>query len=351
MLRPDEEAGRGTAEGLSRLSVPGPENLSGQVLEPLWEDGEFGLSRSVGAAGSPALLAVVPLRAVPGAEILARLERAYALRDALDPTWATRPLELVHHSGRPALLLEDPGGELLARLVGQPWEVAAFLRVAIGLAVALGRLHARGIVHRDIKPSNILVNTRNGDAWLTGSTLASRLSREHQPADLPGSIVGTLAYMAPEQTGRTNRSVDSRSDLYAFGVTLYEMLTGAVPFTATDPLELIHCHVARQPPPLVARAVGIPEPVAAIVSKLLSQNAEHRYQTAAGVEADLRSRLAAWESDGRIAPFPLGRHDIPDQPRLPQRLYGREHETGALLAAFDSVVSDGATRLVLVSGH
>jgi hypothetical protein len=136
-----EEAGRKLAEGLSRLSVRGPENLWGQVLEPLWEDSEFGLSRSVGAAESRPLLAVVPLRAVPGAEILARLERAYALRDALDPAWAARPLELVHHGGRPTLLLEDPGGELLARLVGQPWEIAAFLRVAIGLAVAADKRH------------------------------------------------------------------------------------------------------------------------------------------------------------------------------------------------------------------
>jgi serine/threonine protein kinase len=128
------------------------------------------------------------------------------------------------------------------------------------------------------------------------------------------------------------------------------MLTGAVPFTTTDPLELIHCHVARQPASPAGQAPGVPEQIAAIVLKLLSKNAEERYQTAAGVEADLRACLRAWESTGTIDPFPLGAHDVPDQLRLPEKLYGRERDLATLLAAFDQVAADGTTRLVLVSG-
>jgi serine/threonine protein kinase len=156
------------------------------------------------------------------------------------------------------LVLEDPGGELLGRLVGQPWEVTQFIRVAIGIAVALGRVHERGLIHKDVKPANILVNLTTGHAWLTGFAIASRLPREHRVPEPPEVIAGTLAYMAPEQTGRMNRSIDSRSDLYALGVTLYELLTGALPFSASEPMEWIHCHIARQPVPPDERVAGIP---------------------------------------------------------------------------------------------
>ncbi len=325
--------------------------LSGYQLETLWDDMEFVLSRGVSEGEVSRLLVVAPAseQSAPGS--IARLEHAYALRDELDPAWAARPSRLVRHRGRPALVLEDPGGEPLARLLGQPWEIASFLRVAIGLAAALGRLHERGLIHKDVKPAHILVNASTGEVWLTGFGIASRIPREHQAPEPPEVIAGTLAYMAPEQTGRMNRSVDSRSDLYALGVTYYEMLTGALPFTAADPMEWVHCHIARQPMPPGERAEGIPGPLSAIAMKLLAKTAEERYQTAAGVAADLRRCRAEWEAHGRIAPFPLGTDDVPDRLLIPETLYGREREIGALLAAFDRVVADGTPELVLVSGY
>src|SRR4029077_18096069 len=162
---------------------------------------------------------------------------------------------------------------------------------------------------------------------------------------------GTFAYMAPEQTGRMNRSVDSRSDLYALGVTFYEMLTGKLPFTAADPMEWVHCHIARQPVPPDERVAGVPEPLSAIVMKLLAKTGEERYQTAAGVEADLRRCLAEWESHGRIEPFSLGGCDVSDRLLIPEKLYGREREIETLLASFDRVVANGTPELVLVSGY
>ena len=239
----------------------------------------------------------------------------------------------------------------LDRLLGRPLDVSHFLRIAIPLAGALRHVHERGLIHKDIKPANILVDAASGGVWLTGFGIASRLPREHQVPAPPEVIAGTLAYMAPEQTGRMNRSVDSRSDLYALGVTLYEMLTGQLPFTAADPMEWVHCHIARQPVPPNERVAGVPGPLSAIVMKLLAKTAEERYQTAAGVEADLRRCLAEWESHGRIDPFPLGAHDASDRLLIPERLYGREREIDTLLASFDRVVANGTPELVLVSGY
>src|SRR5882762_10822619 len=268
--------------------------LSRHVLETLWEDGDFVLSRTTLADETTSVLLLATASEQPAPGIIARLEHEYSLRDELDSDWAVRPLTLVHHEGRPMLILEDPGGEPLDRLLGQPMELSRFLRFAVGLAPALGKLHKRGLIHKDIKPANILVDVRGGGVWLTGFGIASRLPRERQSPEPPEVIAGTLAYMAPEQTGRMNRSIDSRSDLYSLGVTLYEMLTGALPFAASDPMEWLHCHIARQPTSPAERVRGLPEPVCAIVLKLLAKTAEERYQTAAGVEIDLHKCLQEW---------------------------------------------------------
>jgi serine/threonine protein kinase len=155
--------------------------------------------------------------------------------------------------------------------------------------------------------------------------------------------------MAPEQTGRMNRSIDPRNDLYSLGITLYQMLTGTLPFAAADPLEWVHCHIARQPTPPGERA-PVPEPLSSLTMKLLAKNPEERYQTASGLEADLRRCLEQWQLDGRIDAFPLGVQDVPDRLLIPEKLYGREQEIDALLAAFDRV-TQGTPELVLVSGY
>jgi PAS domain S-box-containing protein len=164
-------------------------------------------------------------------------------------------------------------------------------------------------------------------------------------------LAGTLAYMAPEQTGRVNRSIDSRSDLYSLGVCFYEMLTGSLPFTASDPMEWVHCHIARQPVPPSTRLTSVPRAVCSITMKLLSKTAEERYQTAAGVESDLRRALREWQSQGRVGDFIVGDQDTPDRLMIPERLYGRNREIDTLLAAFDRIVAGGRPELVLVSGY
>jgi energy-coupling factor transporter ATP-binding protein EcfA2 len=313
------------------------------------QEGRFTLHRGLSDAREPILLLACSDER-PSPRSLQRLEHEHALGAGLDAEWAARPVELVRREGRLTLVLEDPGGEPLQRLLGHPMDTTQFLRIAVALAAVIGRVHAQGLIHKDLVPANILVDVSSGSVRLTGFGIASRLPRERQARDRPRRSRGRSP-MAPEQTGRMNRSVDSRSDLYACGVTLYEMLTGALPFSASDPMEWIHCHIARQPVPPSERRDGIPASLSAIVMKLLAKSADDRYQTAAGLEADLRRCQAQWEATGRIEPFPLGARDVSERLLLPERLYGREREVDALLAAFDRVVADGATELVLVTGY
>jgi len=221
-------------------------DLSGYALAILHQDAEFVLWRGI-ATGSPtphptSVLVSMPTSERPGPDRIRMLEHELAMRAELDSTWAVRPLALGQHQGRVALILEDQPGEPLERLLDQPpvsrapgaprsaepaMELGLFLRLAAGLAAALGEAHRRGLIHKDVKPAHVLVNTATGQAWLMGFGISSRLPRERQTPDPPETIAGTLAYMAPEQTGRMNRSIDGRSDLYSLGVTLYRMLTGS----------------------------------------------------------------------------------------------------------------------------
>src|SRR6202166_1305704 len=327
--------------------------LSGYVLETLRKGAEFILYRGRQRGNPSPVLVLAPVAEQPTPASFRRLEHEYSLAADLDPAWAAQPLALTRHEGRTILVLNDPGGEPLDRILerrqGQPLDLTHSLRIAIGLATALGKVHRRGLIHKDIKPANLLADF-NGNVCLTGFGIASRLPHERQAPAPPEIIAGTLAYMAPEQTGRMSRSIDTRTDLYSLGVTLYQMLTGALPFTAADPLEWIHCHIARRPAP-PGDLVALPEPVSSLTMKLLAKNAEDRYQTAEGLEADLRRCLTEWDSLHRIDPFPLGAHDSSDRLLIPEKLYGREPEIETLLTAFDRVVASGTPELVIVSGY
>jgi predicted ATPase/signal transduction histidine kinase len=326
---------------------------SGYFLEVLGPGDEFTLYRGH-RPGEPSVLALGITTPDVTPQSVERLAHEYALGIDLDPTWAVVPLSLARHDGRPLLLLEDRGSEplngILARAPGGRLDLQRFLRLASDLARALGQMHGRGLVHRDIKPSNVLVDGSD-HVRFCGFGIASRLPRERQPLAPPEVIAGTFAYMAPEQTGRMNRSVDARSDLYSLGITFYELLTGALPFDAADPMEWIHCHIARQPSPPSERVPTVPSTVDAIVLKLLAKNPEDRYQTPAALEIDLRRCLTQWDADGEITPFTLADHDVPNRLVMPEKLYGREHDIAVLVEALDQVVTQGTTGLVLVSGY
>src|SRR5271163_4490141 len=319
----------------------------------LWKCGELLFCRGWRSGGDgerSTALVLLPASEQPSSACLDRLAHEFELRDELDGDWAVRAVEFARDGGRVRLVFEDLGGEPLERLLGKPMDVGTFLRFSIGIAAAIGKVHQRGLVHKDIKPAHILVNSPDGKIRLLGFGLASRLPRERQAPAPPETIAGTLAYMAPEQTGRMNRSIDWRSDLYSLGVTFYQMLTGTLPFSASDPVGWVHCHIARLPVAPIDRS-AVPKILSDLIMKLLAKNAEERYQTAAGLEADLRRCLTEWQSQGRIDLFPLGTDDSSDRLLIPEKLYGREPEVSALLAAFDRVVAQGATEFILVSGY
>jgi PAS domain S-box-containing protein len=322
--------------------------FQGKSLEMLGQDGELALYRGfAGDATSFLMLAALDEHPAPAA--LARLEREYALKSELDPAWAVCPRALMHEAGRLMLLLDDPGGDLLESRLGTALDPATVLALAIPLATALGRVHACGLIHKDLNPSHVVV--RGHEVRLLGFGRASRLPCDRHVPEPSEIIAGSLPYLAPEQTGRMNRSVDARCDFYALGIILYRMLTGELPFATTDPLESIHCHIARQPVAPAERIPGLPEPVSAIVMKLLAKMPEARYQSAAGVVADLRRCQEKWLAQGKIRPFRLGSRDVSEQLRVPERLYGREAQVRCLVDTFDDMVATGNSKLALISGY
>ena len=204
-------------------------------------------------------------------------------------------------------------------------------------------------MHKDIKPANILIHPETKQVKLIDFSIASLLPKETQEIQSPNILEGTLAYLAPEQTGRMNRGIDYRADFYALGVTLYQLLTGQLPFPSNDPLELMHCHIAKLPLPANQVNPDLPEQVAAIVAKLMAKNAEDRYQSALGIKHDLTHCLTQWQETDTITAFALGSRDLSDRFLIPEKLYGRETEVQTLLDAFDRVAA-GASELMLVAG-
>ncbi|WP_437973387.1 AAA family ATPase [Sorangium sp. So ce295] len=323
------------------------------IIEVLYEGSDTLLYRGVREDdGLPVVLKVLR-RDHASPRALERLRHEYEVARALETTAIVKPYALGTLGDQPALVLEDFGGVSLDRL--QDWPIPLplerFFPVAVRLAEALRALHRHGVVHKDIKPQNVLLNPATGEVKITDLGIASRIPRELQHLEHVGLIEGTLAYMAPEQTGRMNRWIDERTDLYSLGVVFYEMLTGALPFRASDPVEWVYCHIAQKPVPPHALVSSIPPLLSEVVLKLLSKAAEERYQSAAGLRHDLDECFARWRTSGAIPPFALGERDVSDRFQVPQRLYGREREVEALLAVFERVVAQGRPELVLVSGY
>ncbi|MDY7227322.1 trifunctional serine/threonine-protein kinase/ATP-binding protein/sensor histidine kinase [Hyalangium rubrum] len=326
-------------------------NISGYTLRgAIKSTGTNLLFHAVRDADGLPLILKTPIAASPGPRERERYRREFGLLQRLrDVRGVTRVHACEQIHDRPVLLLEEVAGESLADLTGKPFEVVRALELTLSVAATLAELHRRGVIHKDIKPSNIIV-TPAGEPRLIDFGSASLQLVEHVDATQASLIEGTLAYMSPEQTGRMNRAVDYRTDLYSLGITLYELLTGSRPFHGRDALEWFHAHMAQAPQPPHERVRELPPVLSAIVLKLMAKVAEERYQSAEGLQADLERCLEGL-SRGVREDFTPGLHDVPSRFQLPQRLYGRDAHAKALLQGFERVAQGSRPELILVRGY
>ena len=303
----------------------------------------------------------------PRSSELVQFRNQYAIAKSLNSSGIVQPLSLERSGNGYALVMPDLGAISLDKVISrnESLELGSCLDIAIQLADILQELDRYRVIHKDIKPANILIQPETQEVKLIDFSIASLLPRETQEIKNFNVLEGTLAYISPEQTGRMNRGIDYRSDFYSLGATLYQLLTGTLPFISSDPMELVHCHISQQPiPPAEVKNkdsnIEIPPVVSQIVMKLMAKNSEERYQSALGLKLDLENCLKQWQETGKIEPFKLANRDIASRFLIPEKLYGREAEVQTLLAAFERVANppqpslrkgeQGRVEMMLVAG-
>jgi len=290
----------------------------------------------------------------PTSEDLARLKQEYELTRRLsNVSGVLNVYSLEKYQNTLVMCLEDFEGKPLKTWIeNHALTLEEKLLLAIEAIKILGSIHQRNVIHKDINPGNLIFNQQTNVLKVIDLGIATKLSQQHVTLRNPNGLEGTLAYMSPEQTGRMNRKLDYRTDYYSLGATLYELFTGVVPFTAGDAMEVVHCHIAKQPPLPHKINPDLPEPIANIIMKLLEKTAEDRYQSAWGMQADFEYCLQQWRQHQSIANFDIAQKDIADRFHITEKLYGRAQEINDLLATFERVANtSGKTEVVLVTGY
>ncbi|MCW5312494.1 AAA family ATPase [Nostoc sp. KVJ3] len=321
-----------------------------QIREQLYSGSRTLVYRAVREADNQAVVIKLLKREYPTFSELLQFRNQYSLAKNLDIPGIIKPHTLEPYHNGYALVMEDFGGISLRQFTKeQPQNLEQFLIIALQLTDILHQLHQQRVIHKDIKPANILIHPDTKVLKLIDFSISSLLPRETTEIQNPNVLEGTLAYLSPEQTGRMNRGIDYRSDFYSLGVSFFELLTGKVPFDSQDPMELVHCHIAKLPPNVCNVNSEIPLVVGEIVHKLMAKNAEDRYQSALGLKYDLHLCIEQLNEKGKIEHFSIGGGDVSDRFAIPEKLYGREQEVKILLEGFERV-ANGMSEFMLVAG-
>lgn len=332
------------------LDAPFPSIPGYTISEQLHEGHHSAVYRAFSKEQQQSVILKVLRSRLPHLRELVKFRNQFTLTQHLNIPGVVKPLCLVPWNSSYVLVMVDHHALPLHHYsLHQPLDWPQVLEIALQLADILHHLSQSRIIHKDIKPANILIHPQSQQVWLIDFSIASLLPKERQVLQSPGNLEGTLAYLAPEQTGRMNRGIDYRTDFYGLGITLYELLTGKLPFATDDWMELVHCHLAKPPQPPHEVNSQIPMSVSQVVLKLMAKNAEDRYQSALGLKHDLQRCLELRHDQDSDETFELGVRDVCDRFLIPEKLYGREPEVQTLLNAFERV-AQGNSELVLVAG-
>ena len=287
----------------------------------------------------------------PSPNEILRFEHEYGILRSLDFNGVIKAIHFEEFNRKRAIIFDDfPGEPIKSFISDKGFAIGKFLRIAIQLTEILWRIHEANIIHKDINPSNILLNSKTDEIKIIDFGSSTSLSHEIPSILAPNPFEGTLSYVSPEQTGRMNRLIDYRTDFYSLGATFYHLTMGVPPFQSEDPLELIHAHIAKNPVPPHVTDKSFPRPLSDIIMKLLSKNAEDRYQTCRGLLADLENCLHQWKMFGKIEPFILAQKDFSGILQPFQKLYGLENEIDFLIKEFEEV-SEGNRKLLFIAGY
>ncbi len=333
---------------MSMISIPGY-----SITEQIYNSSKTLIYRGQRLSDHVKVILKLPKQEYPSFQELLHFRHQYSLKKNLNSPYIRRCYGLESYGNRFVLVLEDFGGISLSEYIKQKsLSLKEFLEIAISLTYILEILSQNFIIHKDIKPANLLINPDTKQIKLIDFSISSLLPREQQEIKSSQVLEGTLAYISPEQTGKMNRGIDYRTDFYSLGVTFYEFLTGSLPFNTNDPVELVYCHLAKNPPNLTSDL--IPQVLSNIVHKLMAKMPENRYQTALGLRYDLELCLQELAIKGTISDFKLGQKDKCDRFLIPEKLYGREIEVNTLLEAFDRISAQNETNnnieMMLVAG-
>jgi predicted ATPase/serine phosphatase RsbU (regulator of sigma subunit)/tRNA A-37 threonylcarbamoyl transferase component Bud32 len=335
-----------------------------QILTQIYESNKSLIYQGIRTQDNCPVILKMLKQDYPNLAELNRYKQEYQISCNLNFAGVINAYDIKEYKKTLVIIFEDFGGTSLKLQIKKLRKLQSseffqkFLNIAIQIADILGQIHAAKIIHKDINPANIIFNSKTGQVKIIDFGIATILTSENPTLKSPNALEGTLAYISPEQTGRMNRILDYRTDFYSLGVTFYELLTGKLPFTTTDLLELVHCHIAKQPIPPHQINSEIPQVLSEIVMKLMAKTAEDRYQSAWGLKADLENCFSQLQSQGQINYFPLATQDTSAQFSIPQKLYGREKEVAALLTAFERVAGDSRNsqpepqpEMMLIAGY